>query len=217
MSTAAHEIYQSIFTSEPSTDETEERTLDAALEVLTEFGFRRSSMEEVARRAGLSRVTIYRKFADKDALVQAVILRECRRSLSSIVQEIAALPSAEARFVRGFVRTVAVARAHPLFRRMLDGEPDIVLPKYVAISASQSIDLGRETMRGIIGAMQTQGYFAGLDPAFMAELLIRMWHSIVLTPSTLISPENEKSLTAFAKDFLYPLLSAKNKGKGGKS
>jgi AcrR family transcriptional regulator len=190
-------------------DATQARILDTALTVLSEFGFRKSSMEEVARRAGVSRVTLYRRFADKDALVHAVILREARRSLAQIVADISVLTSPEERFVRGFVATILIARRHPLFRKLLEGETDIVLPKYAAVTASQTVDLGREYMSGIIVMLQTLGQFPGLDPEYLAELLIRLWHSLVLTPSSRIASDQENSLTDFARSFLFPLISNK--------
>lgn len=188
-------------------DLTQARILDAAVEVLSEYGFRKASMEDVARRAGVSRVTLYRRFSDKDALVHTVVLREARRSLAAIVTEIDAVRSPEEQFVRGFVATVLVARRHPLLRKLIERDTDIVLPKYAALTASQLIDLGRNMMSGIIANLQAQGKFQGLPPDYLAELLIRLWHSIVLTPSSRVVSDEEKSLTKLAREFLYPLLS----------
>lgn len=54
---------------------TGQRVLDTALELLLEQGIRKTSMDEVAERAGVTRVTIYRHFRDKKELVRAVFLR----------------------------------------------------------------------------------------------------------------------------------------------
>jgi len=56
------------------TEATGQRILDTALELLIEQGIRKTSMEEVAARAGVTRVTIYRHFHDKRELVRAVFL-----------------------------------------------------------------------------------------------------------------------------------------------
>ena len=189
-------------------DKTDARILDTAVTVMAEYGFRRASMDDVARKAGVSRVTVYRRFSDKDTLVQAVVLRECRRSLQAILRDIAELPAEEERFVQGFVSTVTLARSHPLFRRMLDdGEQEMVLPRYVAISASQAMDVARQYMGQLIGGLQPFGHFPNQKPEETAELLIRLWHSIVLTPSSALCAENEAQLTRFVRGFLYPLLS----------
>lgn len=193
-------------TGQAAIDATQARILDAAVAVLSEYGFRKASMEDVARRAGVSRVTLYRRFSDKDELVHKVVLREARRSLAAIVTEIDAYKSAEEQFVRGFVATVLVARQHPLLRRLIEHDTALVLPKYAALTASQLIDLGREMMAGIIAHLQHHGKFTGHAPDDLAELLIRLWHSIVLTPSSRIVSDDEKSLTRLARGFLYPLI-----------
>ncbi len=188
-------------------DDSREGILDAALGVLSEYGFRKSSMEDVARAAGVSRVTLYRRFADKDALVHAVMLREARRSLLRILETLNGLPTAEERFVRGFVATVLVARQHPLFRHLLRSDAEIVLPRYALMTVSQTIDFGREFMAQIISGLQAQGEFKELDAAYLAEVLIRLWHSLVLVPSAKVDSDDEKSLTRLARGFLHPLLS----------
>ena len=60
-------------------DEITTRVLDGAYEQFCRMGIRRSTMEDVARRAGVSRITVYRRFATKDALVEQVVRREFHR------------------------------------------------------------------------------------------------------------------------------------------
>lgn len=57
------------------TEATGQRILDTALELLLEQGIRKTSMDQVAARAGVTRVTIYRHFRDKKELMRAVFLR----------------------------------------------------------------------------------------------------------------------------------------------
>ena len=52
---------------------TRERILDAAMAVFAQFGFRRASMDEVAREAGLTRQAVYHHFASKEALFRAAV------------------------------------------------------------------------------------------------------------------------------------------------
>ena len=53
--------------------------LEAARNTFFERGFNRTAMEEVAARAGVSKVTLYKRFADKEALFEAVVRREVER------------------------------------------------------------------------------------------------------------------------------------------
>lgn len=50
-----------------------ERILDAAMEVFAQFGFRRASMDQVAREAGLTRQAVYHHFKGKEALFRAAV------------------------------------------------------------------------------------------------------------------------------------------------
>src|SRR4051812_31757905 len=101
-------------------DATTERILAAALTQFESFGVRRTTMEDVARRARVSRVTIYRRFPGKERLVEAVILREAHRFFAELEAAVVRLDSVEDRIVEGFARTLAAAREQRLLNRLLD-------------------------------------------------------------------------------------------------
>lgn len=63
-------------------DASTEAILDAALVEFDRHGIRKVALDDVARRAGVSRTTIYRKFANKDDLVSRVIDPENARRCS---------------------------------------------------------------------------------------------------------------------------------------
>ncbi len=50
-----------------------DRILEAAMTVFRRHGFRRSSIEETAEAAGLTRQALYHHFKSKEALFRAVI------------------------------------------------------------------------------------------------------------------------------------------------
>ena len=54
----------------------QERVLAAALGVFGRYGFRKTSMDEVARAAGISRQGLYLYFASKEALFRAAVCQE---------------------------------------------------------------------------------------------------------------------------------------------
>jgi AcrR family transcriptional regulator len=60
----------------------EDRILDAAARLLRMTGTRRAPIAELARQAGVSRPTVYRRFADGDAVVRALWEREIGRLLA---------------------------------------------------------------------------------------------------------------------------------------
>lgn len=184
---------------------TKRRILDAALALFLEFGPRRTTIDDVARRAGMGRATVYRAYADKDALVQAVVLRECARAAIGIGRQLAAIADAERRFVEAFVLVVRDARAHPLVKRLFATEAEWLLPHFT-VQGTQGLEIARFFVSEQIRAEQAQGNFTNLNPEATAELLLRLGHSLVLMPGSLVSAQDEESLRRYARDFLLPLL-----------
>jgi AcrR family transcriptional regulator len=72
----------------PGADPATTAILDAALVEFERHGFRRVALDDVARRAGVSRMTIYRRFASRDELVSAVIDRENAALMDDIAGEL---------------------------------------------------------------------------------------------------------------------------------
>ncbi|MFD0856703.1 TetR/AcrR family transcriptional regulator, partial [Actinomadura adrarensis] len=108
-------------------DETRARVLDAAYEQFSRFGIQRSTMEDVARRAGVSRITVYRRFATKDALVEQVVRREFRRYFDQFLVEIQQAETVADRVVLGFVSSLRAIRGNPLIGGLMAAEPDLVV------------------------------------------------------------------------------------------
>ena len=119
-------------------DDTARRILDAALEQFTLLGVRRSSVDDVAKRAGVSRVTVYRRFQTKDRLVEETLLRELSRFFARLDAAVAGLPTMRERVIEGFVVALRHTRAHPLFGGMLRLEPEVVLP-YLTVQGGSSL------------------------------------------------------------------------------
>src|SRR5437660_12622409 len=97
--------------------DTRGRIMEAAVQQCEGFGLRRTTMDDVARRAGLSRATLYRHFDSKDALVQAVILAEAERFFAALDVALAGLERSEERVVEGFAFGLRYVRTHGLLAK----------------------------------------------------------------------------------------------------
>src|SRR3954462_4422386 len=75
--------------------ETRERICIAAEELFLRDGYARTSIRAVAKAAGVAEATVYVVFADKAALLDAVILRATRDNDSEALEAIAAAPTEE--------------------------------------------------------------------------------------------------------------------------
>ncbi len=104
--------------------------LAAARECVLARGVRRSTLTEIARRAGVSRMTLYRRFPDVHSVVTALITGEFTANLRRARVE-AGTGTARERLVRATVRCVELLRSDPLLRRVLATDPDMLLPYLV--------------------------------------------------------------------------------------
>jgi AcrR family transcriptional regulator len=108
----------------------DDRLLDAARACVLAVGVRRTTVTDVARRAGVSRMTLYRRFPDLEGVLSALMTREFGRVVAQAAERAAADEDATAR-ERVVAMVVHGARSlaeDPLFVRLLDVDPELLLP-----------------------------------------------------------------------------------------
>lgn len=180
--------------------------LDAALSLCAEFGVKRTTIGDIARRAGIDRVTVYRRIGNKEQVIQAVVTREATRLFTEVSTTARTGTTIEERVELGFTAMMQQVRGHAMLARMLQVEPETVL-----------MQLTTEGSRLVTGAVvATLGFFNeavedGLldstdDMEASAELLVRVVHSYLLTPRALIELDTPAQLGDFARDHLVPMV-----------
>jgi AcrR family transcriptional regulator len=188
---------------EPDADEVGVRILDAALAEYLAHGFRRTSVDDIARRAGLGRATLYRRFATRDELVQAVLTRECRRFFAEIAAAVDRLPSLADRLVEGFVVGLRNARDQPLLHRMLTVEPESWLP-FLTTRGGPAIAVMREFLARRY--RESPEVRSDVNAEEVAEILVRLFISLVLTPEGCLAVRTDEEARATAHRYLVPLV-----------
>jgi AcrR family transcriptional regulator len=187
-------------------DQTRTRVLDAAYEQFSRMGVQRSTMEDVARRAGVSRITVYRRFATKDALVEHVVRREYRRYFDQFLVDIGRAETVADRVVLGFVSSLRTIRRHPLIGGLIATEPDLVVPSMIS-DGGRTLATVRQFLAGQLRREQRAGTVsADLDIDHVAELMVRISASFLAIPSELIDLDDDDQLAALARRFLVPML-----------
>ena len=122
-------------------DSSTEAILDAAVAEFERHGFRRVALDDVARRAGVSRTTIYRRFANRDELVAAVIERENVALFADIAAELKQAGPQSNYYVEAFTSSILRFRRHRVLDRMLTDEPELV------------VELGRQHYGAVVQRM----------------------------------------------------------------
>jgi AcrR family transcriptional regulator len=114
--------------SDGPTESIEQRLVDAAVEAATVHGVTRMSMGDVARRAGLSRQTLYRYFPSKDALVAAVVGAETTVLIEQVLTASAQLDDPRESLEAALGTALRLVRDHPLLDRVVRTEPEALVP-----------------------------------------------------------------------------------------
>lgn len=109
-------------------EETRTSILDGAIAALSKHGLARLSLEDVAREAAVSRQTVYRYFGSRDALISATILREEETFIAAIVTAADRHEELRPTLEAAIAQALRSAREHPLLDRLLEAEPEALLP-----------------------------------------------------------------------------------------
>lgn len=189
-----------------SDDSAESRILDAALVQFEQVGVKKTTIEDIARRAGVDRVTVYRRVGSRDDVVEAVFNREITRVLG----DLSAIPdrhdTVEGLVADIFVTIIGRWRTHPLVNKLLVLEPERVLPSLTTDGApifTMSILATEQLLRQAIG----KGLLPEVDDLLTrAEIACRVVHSLILAPGGPVALDTEDELDAFARQYLVPII-----------
>lgn len=188
------------------TDEVTARVLDGAYEQFCRMGIRRSTMEDVARGAGVSRITVYRRFATKDALVEQVVRREFRRYFDQFLIDIQEARTAADRVVAGFVSALRAIRHNPLIGGLMAVEPDVLIPAMISDGGHALAAVQRFVAGQLRREQQAGNVSPDVDVELVAELMARVSSSFLLTPSHVVDLDDDEQVRAVARQFLVPML-----------
>jgi AcrR family transcriptional regulator len=153
----------------------------------------------VARRARLSRATLYRHFESKDALVQAVILAEAGRFFDRLDVALDGVEPTDERLVEGFAFALQYVRRHALLHKLLRTEPEALLP--YLLGDSRLIPIATAAV-----AERVPGE-ASVDPdraRSTAELIVRLVLSLALSPDSSLGIEHAEGARRLARRYLVP-------------
>lgn len=184
-------------------DRATQSILDAALVEFDRYGIRKVALDDVARRAGVSRTTIYRRFANRDDLVAAVMDRENERLFADIAEELKAERPQSNYYVEAFTSAVLRTRGHRVLSRMISEEPAL------------SLELARRHYRAAVIRIEAAlevifppGFADRIGPEAVHELAENTWRyamMVMLLPSA--EPvETASEIRAFATKHFLPSL-----------
>jgi len=167
--------------------DTADRILDAAFQRVLAVGLSRTTVEDVARTAGITRQTVYRYFSSRDQLITMLLVREEERLLDGVRSRIESRRSLEDGLADALFYCLTFAREHPLLDRLLATDAETLLP-YLTIRAAPIVSRARSSVIDLLKAR------SGVSPDLLeacADAIVRIVLSYAVTP-----PEDPPELVA---------------------
>ena len=161
----------------------DDAALDAARDCVLAVGVRRTTLTDVARRAGLSRMTLYRRWPDVRSLVADLMTREFVALVREVGPVRAARPAGPA-VVENMVNGVRAFRAHPLFRKIVEVDPELLL-RYLLERRGTSQDAMLGLIEQDLRAGHADGSIRPGDPTRQARAVLLIVQSFVMSAHTM--------------------------------
>jgi AcrR family transcriptional regulator len=164
-------------------DQPTDALLDAARANILAVGWRRTTLTDVARRAGVSRMTIYRRWPDMQSLLADLLVREWDALLdvTPVVDDDAVSPATLATSV---VAVVGALREEPLLARIVEVDPELLLP-YLLQRRGRNQDHLLELLADAVARGQAAGTVRPGEPVRIARSLMLATQGFVLSTPTM--------------------------------
>jgi AcrR family transcriptional regulator len=160
--------------------------LDAVRDSVLAIGVSRTTLSDVARRAGVSRMTIYRSWPDVRTLVGDLMTREWQRVTDATLAAHGPAPG-RARLVASLVDGTRTMRRHPLLRKILEVDPELLLP-YLLDRRGASQEYFLERLVKAIAAGQEDGTIRSGEPDVLARAILLTVQSYAISGATMTDP-----------------------------
>lgn len=167
-----------------------ERLLDAAERCLEQFGPQRTSMEDVARAARMSRPTVYRYFENRDALLLGVAPRRAASLATEAIQFLAGFSTISDWLVEGCLFTLCDIPKRPVFASLTTAL-DASAASKLMVGASGMIQIGVNVLRPMFANAKGQGLLRDdVDIDMLIEWLLRVLWTYLNAPSQVATDED---------------------------
>jgi AcrR family transcriptional regulator len=176
------------------------RILDATVGEAAASGLRALAIDDVARRADTTRMTVYRRFGRREQLIEAMAIREARRFIAAVGAAIAPFTTIEDQGAEAFVVGLRFMHDHPVARRAIESEPEAII-KILEAEDDLIFRMGRDFVADGLRA-------AGLEnPATeqIAETLARIFVSFLLLPRSVVALDDGAAAREYVRNCIAPI------------
>jgi AcrR family transcriptional regulator len=162
---------------------TRERILEACYACIARHGFARTTVEDVAREAGLSRATLYRAFpGGRDDLLRETVVWEMGRFFGRLAEAVAGAPDFATLVEEGLRFARAAILEHQVLQTVLVTEPEMLLP-LMTVETERPLRFVVGYLEPFLEREQRAGRLrSGVEVADAAEYTGRLLLSLIGSP-----------------------------------
>ena len=185
-----------------SEHDTDQRIMDAVIEELRETPMRKVALEDVAARAGVTRMTVYRRFGDRPKVIEAALARDVSRFFDGLVAADDPTAPARERIAGAFATALTLTFAHPAAAHLLETDPGALVETVLA-------DDGAILAMGsafIAGSLAPPGEPPTEHQRRTGELLARLFLALLMMPPTTVDLTDPEQARALAREAVVPLI-----------
>lgn len=158
-------------------DDPRSRILAATVTCLGRYGIAKTTVDDAAREASVSRATVYRHFPDgKDQLIAESITWAVGQFFTELAHAVDGAPDFPSLLERALAYAHRAVEEHVVLQKVLETEPERLLPQL-----SQSAPQVQAVLRGYLAErLEGEDLLPGVDPDQAADWLARMGLSFIL-------------------------------------
>jgi AcrR family transcriptional regulator len=185
-----------------SADEQQQRLAEATVRCVGTWGIAKTSLDDIARAAGMSRATLYRAVpGGKERLLAAVLCFEVGRCFATIDDELARSGDLADLMTRGVSTSLHIVTTHPVIRALVEHEPERILPHFAFDQLGRFLAMTTELARPHLARHLPDDAIA---PA--AEWAARIVLTYSIHPSASVDPRDPGSVRALVQTYVMPAL-----------
>lgn len=178
------------------------RIVDGALRCIADHGVAKTTVDDVARRAGCSRATVYRVFpGGKEELLAAVVDAEVTRFETAVALRMGEADDLEDALVAGMAEAARRVAGHPALSYLLRFEPGIVLPHLAFDNLDALLAIASALAAPFLGR-----WLPPDDASRVAEWTTRIVLSYLSCPSERFDPADPVALRRLVRTFVLPAI-----------
>jgi len=179
--------------------------LEAARGLYQSYGYKKTTMEDIARAAGITKPTIYSYFKGKKDILVALVEWEGSRILERGMSGAREGAPAEEQLAAMFLATDKFLKEDTFLQGIVSRDPDILTPEVV----STAFDFERKIMEAVAGILEKgmeQGSVRKSDPRLMAYAIVRLHEAFTFTAFFDLDGYTPDQISAFFVEMMVNVL-----------